>query len=541
MKNTKLSPARALFKFGIRQTIKGAVILGILGGILVSVQGLGYAATYPDQKSRDQFAASLASAPGLGILYGEAKNMATPASYTVYRAVAVVGLITSVWALLTSTRLLRGQEEDGKWDTIAAGNTTPRRASLLIISGFVVSIFTAFSIMTAMTALMGLAPQVSLSLGTSALIVLAIFLPALLFTSVGYFVSQLSFSRRRAMLYGLVPLFALFTLRSIANTVPDLYFLKDFTPFGWTDMISPVIDPKPEWIWPFVPLIPVIGILAAYLVGKRDVGGSLIPESDTVKSRFFLLQNPLALTLRQNFFNAGAWCLSILAMSGIIATVTNVAADALTDSPNLTNAITQLSGTTNDLKAAFIGAGMVFVVIALLIMAAVNLAGVRKDEAKNYLDNLLVQPVRRATWLTMRLGVITLTFIFIALLTAYFTWVIAEGHGISIDLGNFLLVSFALTGTVVFTLGVGTLLYGVWPRIAAASMYIILGWSFLIDLIESAVKLDDFVVKTSLFHYMSLSPNDAPDWKTFYWLLGLGIVMAIVGIFSFTKRDIISE
>jgi ABC-2 type transport system permease protein len=541
MKKTSTSPARALFKFGIRQTIKGAVILGILGGILVSVQGLGYAATYPDQKARDQFAASLAGAPGLGILYGEAKNMATPASYTVYRAVAVMGLITSVWALLTTTRLLRGQEEDGRWETITAGSTTSRKASLLIMSGFTVSIFVAFSIMTAMTALMGLAPDVSLSPGTSALIVLAIFLPALLFTAVGYFISQLSFSRRRAMLYGLVPLFIFFILRSVGNTVSDLYFLKDFTPFGWADMMSPVIDPKPEWIWPFIPLVPIIGAVAAYLVGKRDVGGSLIPESDTVKSRFFLLQNPLALTLRQNLFNATIWCLSILAMSGIITTVTNVAADALTDSPNLTSAITQLSGTSNDLKAAFIGAGMVFIVIALLIMAAVNLAGVRKDEAKNYLDNLLVQPVRRASWLTMRLCVITVTFILITLLATYFTWTIAEGQGISINLGNFLLVGLALTGTVVFTLGVGTLLYGIWPRIAAASMYVILGWSFLIDLVGSAVKLDDFIVKTSLFHYMSLSPNDAPDWKTFYWLIVLGVIMAIVGIFSFTKRDIISE
>lgn len=541
MKRSSTSPARALFKFGIRQTIKGAIVLGILGGILVSVQGLGYAATYPDQKSRDQFAASLERAPALGVLYGEAKNMATPASYTVYRAVAVMGLITSVWALLTSTRLLREQEEDGRWETISAGNTTSRRASLLIIGGFVVSIFTAFSVMTAMTALMGLAPEVSLSLGTSALIILAIFLPALLFTAIGYFISQLSFSRRRAVLYGLVPLFTFFTLRSVGNTVSNLYFLKDFTPFGWADMISPVIDPKHEWIWPFIPFILVIGIAAVYLVGKRDVGGSLIPESDTVKSRFFLLQNPLTLTLRQNFFNAVTWCLSIIMMSGVIATVTNVAADALTDSPNLTNAITQLSGTTNDLKAAFIGAGMVFVVIALLIMAAVNLASVRKDEAKNYLDNILVQPVHRAVWLTMRVTAIALTFVLIALLATYSTWLIANGHGISIDLGNFLLVSIALTGTVVFTLGVGTLLYGLWPRIAAASMYIILGWSFLIDLISSAVKLDDFIVRTSLFHYMSLSPNDAPDWKTFSWLLGLGLVMAIVGIFSFTKRDIISE
>ncbi len=537
---SNLSPSRALFKFGIRQTIKGAIILGILGGILVSVQGIGYAATYPDQKSRDQFAASISAAPGLGILYGEAKNMATPASYTVYRAVAVLGLITSVWGLMTSTRLLRGQEEDGRWDAITAGSTTPRKASLLIMSGFAVSIFAAFAIMTGMTAAIGLAPEVSLSLGTSALIVLAIFLPALLFAAVGYLVSQLSLSRRRAMFYGLVPLFAFFALRSVGNTVSDLYFLKDFTPFGWTDMISPVLSPKPEWIWPFIPLIPALSLFALYLVSKRDVGGSLIPESDNTKSRFFLLKSPLTLTLRQTFLGTAIWCLAIVGMSCLIATITNVAADAVADSPNLANVINQLGG-SNDLRASFIGAGLVFVVIAVLIMAAVNLASVRRDEAKNYLDNLLVQPVNRGVWLTMRLFVITAAFILIVMLATYATWLIAATHNITIDLGTFMLVGIALTGTAVFTLGVGTLLYGVWPRIAAMSMYAILGWSFLIDLLGSAFKLDESIVKTSLFHYMSLAPDKAPDWNTFAWLIGLGLTMAAVGIFCFTKRDIISE
>ncbi|HMH70116.1 MAG TPA: ABC transporter permease subunit [Candidatus Saccharimonadales bacterium] len=541
MSHANTSPTKALVLFGIKQTLKGGLILGFLVGLLVSVQGLGYAASYPDQKSRDQFAASLASAPGLGILYGEAKNMATPASYTVYRAVAVVGLIAAVWGLMTSTRLLRGQEEDGHWETITSGNTTPRKASLAILAGYSVSIFIAFLITTVMTAAMGLSPDVSLTLGTSALIALAIFLPALLFTAVGLLVSQLSFSRRRALLYGLVPLLALFTIRSIANTVSDLYFLKQLTPFGWTDMISPVIDPQLQWILPFAIFIPVIAFIGAYLVGKRDLGEALLPERTTVKSHFFLLKNPFQLTIRQNASSYLFWAIGIVLMSIIIATVTNVASDAVADSPALTKSVTQLGGSPEDLKIAFIGAGMIFVVIALLIMAAVSLASVRKDEAKNYLDNLLVQPIHRSSWLIMRLIIIAVAFVGSMLLSTFVTWLVAHGQGISIDLGTFLLVSLALVGPVVFTLGIGTLLYGLWPRLAAVGMYIVLGWSFLVDLIGSVITLNDFVVNTSLFHYMSLSPATLPDWMTFSWLTGLGLLMMAIGIIAFTKRDITAE
>jgi ABC-2 type transport system permease protein len=536
-----LSPGITLWRLGVKQTLKGAIIIGILIGLMGGVQGVGYAKTYPDNKSRAAFATTFESAPALGILYGETKNLASAAGYMVYRTVPIMALIAAIWGLMTVTKLVRGQEEDGRWEVVTSGNTTSRQALWLIMSGFATSLFVAFAIAGLIIAVIGVIPVVNMSFFASLLIALAIFLPAGLFATIGMFTSQLSLTRRRATVYGLIPLAVFFALRSIGNVLEDFYWLKDVTPFGWSDQISPVFDPQIVWLLPFSLFIPLFIAISIYLVGQRDLGASLLPESNTAKPHYALLGSPATLALRQNLPLFFGWGVLALTVSVLISAVMTVAAEAVAESPSLGAFLSQLGGSTNDLKIAFLGAGMVFVVMILLTMATTSLASIRQSEAKSYLDNILTQPVRRSSWLVSRLLIIIIGFTLISIICSLATWAMAQLQGISLDLGNVLLVSIALIGTVVLTLGFGTLLYGILPRIAAIGMYVVISWSFLIDIIGSVIKLDDFIVKSSLFHYMSLSVAEAPDWQTFAWLLSIGIVMAAIGVVAFTKRDIVAE
>ena len=44
-------------------------------------------------------------------------------------------LLGAVWGLLTSTRLLRGEEDGGRWELLLAGRTTRRRAAAQALAG----------------------------------------------------------------------------------------------------------------------------------------------------------------------------------------------------------------------------------------------------------------------------------------------------------------------------------------------------------------------------------------------------------------------
>ena len=537
---SSITPAAALRRFGLRQTIKGALILGISVGLFVTVQGLGYAKTFADERSRMDLAASLTDAPALGILYGEPKELLTTSGYMVYRTVAILALITSLWGLMTATKLLRGQEEDGRTEAIITGSTTNRHASWNMFLGYIGSMVVSFSLAALIIIGCGRIPGVDTPVLTCILIAAMIYLPSLLFASLGVLVSQFSVIRRRALMYGLVPLVILFALRGIANTMSDWYWLKNITPFGWVDKFSPVADTQLAWILPFLITIPIL-VLGIYFAGKRDLGASLIKESLNVKSHYFLLKTYVQLAIRQQLGIFIGWSIAAVAVSAIIAAVADIAAKAVADAPQMVDIIAKLGNSIGDIKVAFLGTGTIFIVLLLLIMATVGLGAIRRDEAMLYLDNLLVQPVRRSVWLANRLGILLGAALFISLISGLATLLIGGAIGIDLDASNLFAVCVALIGTIVFTLGIGTFVYGILPRLATLAMYVVIAWSFTIDIVASVVKLDDIFIKSSLFHYVSSSPSEVPNWATFAWLVGIGLVMAAIGIATFTRRDIVPE
>jgi ABC-2 type transport system permease protein len=535
-----MSAAWAIRKLGFKQTLKGAIVIGILAGLMAGVQGAAYAASYPTPEARAEFATSLAAAPALGILYGEPKNLASTAGYVVYRVVPFLAFIAAIWGLATTTKLLRGQEEDGHGEVITAGVTSKQAATYNMTIGYLAAITLATLLCIGITATVNMAPNIGMSFPSSVLVGVAIFLPAVVFSGTGIITSQLSISRRRAFMFGLIPLLALFVLRAIANTVNGTAFIKQFTPFGWSDLISPVINPMPWWTLPSIGTALLIGYIGIHLSRKRDLGEGIMNESMTVRSHLFLLGSPIKLSLRQNVWTFISWAIGAVFLSALMASLAKIAVDALIDSPSLRTIITSFGGESNDITIAFIGSGMVFTVMILLVMVTVNIASIRSDEAKGYLETTLVHPVHRSVWLAGRVLLIICMTLGVALLSCITTWSIARTQGINIDLSNILLVGIALTGTTLFTLGVGILFYGAIPRVAVISMYIIVVWSFMIDMLQSAMTIDATLAKTSLFHYISTSPAATPDWQTFTWLMLLGAAMTIAGIVLFRRRDITS-
>jgi putative exporter of polyketide antibiotics len=271
------------------------------------------------------------------------------------------------------------------------------------------------------------------------------------------------------------------------------------------------------------------------------LGESIIPQSEYAKSRLYLLGSDLQLSIRQNISTFFWWCLGALTFSGLLAAIAKVGADALASSPAFATVITKLGGSYNDLVVAFIGFGGLFTALILLVMAAVCFGSIRQDESKGYLDNFLIQPVKRTSWLTKRLIILILMTGIIALLSNYLVWQIASAQGVSLDLWIMLQNAIALTGTVFLLVGIGAVFYGMLPRIAVISMYAVIIWAFIVDVLKSFFSLGDFIDKTSLLHYVSFAPTKAPDWSTFAWLVGLSIIMVCIGVWAFSQRDIVSE
>jgi ABC-2 type transport system permease protein len=537
-----ISPSAALRRLGFKQTIRGAVIIGLLIGLVMGAQGAAYNEAYPTEASRHSFVHTLDVAPALGFMAGETINASEPASYSIYKSIVITTLMTAIWGLLATTRLLRGQEEDGRSEALLAGSIAKRQASSQLLLGlagsFVVSWLLAFGLIAAL----GQLPGVALSGGNAALLTLGGYLPGVVFAGLGILTSQLALTRGRAVTYGLVPLLALFIMRGAANSTHDLDGLKRFTPFGWADLLNPVLGPHPVWLLPSIACGIIFAGAGLVLAGRRDLGTSLLRESETVKPRWFLLSSPAAQALRLQKWTFAWWIIGALTFTGLMTGLAKLSIDILKDASGAQAIIGKLGQSANDMAAAFIGIGNLFVVMILLVMVALLVGAIRRDEAKGYIDNLLVQPVARSRWLAGRLLLIAGLVVLIPLAAALLTWYTAQVQDLgNIDLPSVLKGAFSSIAVVIFALGVGGLTYSVFPRLAVAAVTVIIAWSYGIDIFKAVINLPSWIEKTSLLHYVSTSPLAEPNWTAVILFSLIGSLLIIASTAVFTKRDIVCE
>ena len=98
----------------------------------------------------------------------------------------------------------------------------------------------------------------------------------------------------------------------------------------------------------------------------------------------------------------------------------------------------------------------------------------------------------------------------------------------------------AATPATVF-LGLGTFLFGVWPRAASIGVYAILAWSLLIELVGGIGAISHWLLDTSVFFHVASAPAVTPNWDADAILAGLGVLAALAGVLAFRNRDLMSE
>jgi ABC-2 type transport system permease protein len=89
-----------------------------------------------------------------------------------------------------------------------------------------------------------------------------------------------------------------------------------------------------------------------------------------------------------------------------------------------------------------------------------------------------------------------------------------------------------------FVLGVGGLVFGLWPRAAIAVVYGVVVWSFVAEVFASLTTSTGWLRDTSPLAHMAPAPAASPDWTAAAWLVGLGLVAAGVGLAAFRRRDL---
>jgi ABC-2 type transport system permease protein len=162
----------------------------------------------------------------------------------------------------------------------------------------------------------------------------------------------------------------------------------------------------------------------------------------------------------------------------------------------------------------------------------------RDEEASGRIENLLVRPVSRLTWLAGRLGVALGLVVLLGVAAGAGSWIGSANQHTGVSPLTLVLAGLNSVPPAVFVLGAGALVFGIRPRLTAAAAYGIVAWSFLVDLLAALMRNADLLKDSSLFTHIALSPAVKPDWTADALMVLIGVVCALAGTVAFQRRDI---
>jgi ABC-2 type transport system permease protein len=517
----------------LSRTQRIAAIWGIVFGVWVIGTIAAFASSHPTRAQRLEVVESLRS---FAILLGPLRHADTVAGFTEWRVLTGVALIGAVWGLMTSTGLLRGEEDAGRWELLLAGPVTKRRATVEALVGMGGAFATQFVLTALLTIAAGRMPAAHFSPGPALLFAVALEAGALMFLAIGALTSQLSATRGQALMIGAAILGGSYAVRIVADSSRALNWLRWATPLGWIEELQPLRNPQLIALAPMLALVLLCVGLTILLAGRRDLGGSVLREREGRSGDIRLLSGPTGLALRLSWPTALAWLAGIASISFVEGSVARTASSFLASSPAMEAALGRLG-----IRAAtlgYLGFAFFFIELLLAVLAASQIAAIRDEEALGRLDNVLVQPVHRVRWLASRLFV-SLSIIILGGLTAGFaTWVGTATHRTYASLPSLLSAGLNATIPAIFVLGVGVLVLGLRPHFSSAVAYAVVVWSFVIQLIGSFVRRLDWLRDSSIFAHVEPAPARNPDWGTGAIIILLGVVMVVLGALAFQRRDI---
>lgn len=451
-----------------RSAVRSAVPWGVLFGVLAAQQALSYHSSFPTAAARASLVQSFGHSSGLNAVVGVARRLDTVGGWLEWRTGGLLVIIGAVWGLLTSTRLLRREEDAGRWELLLAGQTTRPAATTQALCGLGAGWIALWALTAAGTIVGGSSAQVDLSVWDCMFYAATVTASAGICLSTGALASQLAGTRRQANALAAAALALALGIRMVADSVAGLGWMRWLSPLGWVENLHPLTGSEPLVLVPIIVLIAGLCALAVVLAGRRDVGAGILGGRRPGRSVPRLLDSPGQLVVRLERWVAVGWIagMALLAMLfGIVARSAATASPSV--SRSLVQQVARLGGHHVGAATAWIGYEFLYIAALVAFAAAGQISAMRSEEADGHLENLLARHLPRDVWVGGRLRFGTAMVVAIGLGAAVGGWVGVAGMSSGVGFTAMLQAGLNLIPAAIFILGLGTLLFGLIPRLAA--------------------------------------------------------------------------
>ncbi len=531
--------ATVIARLTARKAVRSGVAWGYVFGALIASSAVSYTRIYQTQAARAALAAAYGSNKATSALFGPAPQLQTVAGFTAFKIGMTLLLLGAVWGLLTATRLLRGEEDDGRWELLLAGPTSRRRAAAQALAGLAAGACALWALTAILTVAVGLDSGVRIAAGPALYFALAMTVTAVMFLAVGALASQLASTRRQAASYAAAFLGACYALRMIADAGVGLHGLIWASPLGWAEQLRPFAGPQPLALLPIAAFTAALAVAAVRLAGLRDAGAGILPDSSRSAPRLRLLSGPAGLAIRLARPVVVGWWTAI-ALSALLFGLIARSAGSTISGSSAQGVLAKLGASGSGTDAVL---GVCFLVLAVLVAfaAAGQVTAARAEESSQRLDHLLAGPISRSRWLGGRLLVTVGELLAAGAAAGVFAWLGAASQHAGTSLTTLLKAGLNLIPPAITIGGIGVLAFGAWPRRTAAVVYVVLAWSVLADIaggFGGSGPASRWLLDTSVFHQLTSAPAAAPNWTANGIMVAIGVGCALLGGLAFNQRDL---
>lgn len=521
----------------MRRAVRSGAVWGVLFGFLVRNEALSFESSFPTAASRRQFAETFGENRGLAAVTGPARELGTLEGFVAWRMFGLMIVVASIWGLLTATRLLRGEEDSGRWELLLSGRTTRRHATAQALLGGAAGFVVLWALTAAFTASAVASESVGFSTSAALFYATAGTASAAMFLAIGALTSQLGRTRRQANGLAAGVFGVAYLVRMTADGVGGLAWLRWASPLGWVENTRPLTGSQPLALVPVALLTAVAAGAAVVLAARRDVGAGVLQRSESSRPNTRLLGSPVALVARLERWVALSWIAGLALLALVFGVVARSAAEGNIGDVTIEESLARFGAHAGG-AAAWIGYELVYISALVAFAAGGQISAMRNQEADGLVDHLLTRPVSRGTWLLGHIGFGVLMVVVAGLATGIGAWVGLVGGDHDLSVTDMLAAGVNVAVPALLVLGLGTLLFGLAPRITMPILYALVLWWFVIEIIGSSITTNRWLLDTSVYSHLGPVPATSLEWVAVAWLTGLGLAAAAVGFATFSRRDL---
>ncbi|HXZ82860.1 MAG TPA: hypothetical protein VED84_03805 [Acidimicrobiales bacterium] len=501
-----------------------------------AVTGVGTAeafkSAYPSAASRLALFRSVRDNYGLQGLYGVARRIDTVGGFTTWRITWMLGLLAGAWGLLSSTRILRGEEQDGRRELVLSGVITARGALLADAAALAALLIGSFVLYGTALVAVGLPVTGAFVVAGGTLAVGA------LFAGVGAVTSQLFADRRHALASAGALLGVSFLVRVAADGTRTLGWVRWITPLGWLENTRPFAGTNPAAGLPLLGGAVVFLAVASGLVVVRDLGSGLLVERDRIRVRARLLGGTVGFTVLTARGAVVAWSAGIGLYTFVLGLLTKDVTNVIRQQASVHSLLGRLGIASFTRPEDLLGLMFVFAALPIALFAVSQVSSAREEEASGRVDAILVRTVGRSRWMLTRLVASVVGVALVAVVSGVLAWAGAAMHDTGVPLPSMLTAAINCVPAAVLFLGVGAAAFGIVPRYAPGVGVGVVVVSYLLELVGALTKAPGWVLDLSAFHHVAPSPAAPVGVTAAVVMTTIGLAGVAIGTVAFRRRDV---